>query len=377
MPLIKPSASDCNLDCDYCFYLDNHHVARGTRSRRMTLEIAERFAQQYMPLAPDEAMFAWQGGEPTLLGVEFFQKVFEIQKKYARPGQRPVNTFQTNSVLIDDAFAEFFAENEVLIGVSLDGPESIHDRHRINKGGGKTWRKVMNAVERLEKAGAEFNILTVLHRDNVKRAKEIYRYFRSLDFMYMQFIPCVEMELNRRGKPTGKLTKFSIAPEEYTRFLLDLFDIWEEDVFAGHPVSIRFFDSILNVMAGLGPTMCIFDKHCEQQFVLEADGRIYPCDFFVQAKWAMGNILEDDLGTMLDGPKYQAFVQQSVQFPKECGSCQWVNLCNGGCPRNRTLFDRPPDSSNYFCVTYKTFFEQTASRFETIVQRLIAQQQQP
>ena len=371
-PLIKPTSRDCNLSCDYCFYLENPHVARGNRVRRMTEEVVRRFTESYLPIAPEEAMFAWQGGEPTMMGKDFFRLAFALQKEHCRPGQRTVNAFQTNAVLIDDEFAELLAEHEALVGVSLDGPEAIHDRHRLAGTKTKTWRKVMNAIGHMRRVGTEFNILCVLHRDNVKRIKDIYRFYRSEGFDYMQFIPCTEPELNRRGKPTGKLTKHSITPEEYGRFLVELFDMWEEDINAGQFVSIRFFDHVLHALAGYSGTMCLYNRQCDQQVVLEADGRMYPCDFFVQHKWQLGSILEMDLEDILDSPKYQDFIDQSLKMPKECGSCHYLQLCHGGCPKQRLLLRDLPADSNYFCSSYMTFFEHTVPRFESILQRLSA-----
>lgn len=373
-PLLKPSSRDCNLGCDYCFYLENPHVTKGNRTRRMSETVVRRFMEDYLAIAPDEAIFAWQGGEPTLLGLDFFTRAFAIQNELCRPGQRAINTFQTNAVLIDDGFAEFFAEHHVLVGVSLDGPESIHDRHRRSAGGTPTWGKVMAAIDRLRRAEAEFNILCVLHKDNCKRARDIYRFYRAEGFDYMQFIPCTEQELNRRGKPTGKLTPFTITADDYTRFLLELFELWYADFQAGHRISIRLFDHILNRLAGFEGTMCLYARQCDQQVVLEADGRVYPCDFFVQAQWAMGNILNESLVAMLEGPTYQAFIEQSRAMPRECASCQWKELCHGGCPRERLLLGGPPSSSNYFCETYKTFYAKTIDRFQDIVRQLVAEQ---
>src|SRR5689334_10066828 len=283
--LIKPASAVCNLDCEYCFYLDRAaDPYSALPARRMTLETLERLVDTYLFYSYPNSVFAFQGGEPTLAGLPFFEKLVSYQQEFGRNGQSVSNAMQTNAVLLTKDWCDLFRSYNWLLGVSLDGPEAVHDRYRFNKSGQPTWRKVVDAVELLQANKVEFNILCVLSQSNVDQPRELYRFFRSLGVDNIQFIPLAEFD--GEGNPLP----FTITAEQYGRFLCDVFDIWWPD---RRKVRIRFFDNLAEATAGQKPGSCTLHETCDSYCVVEYNGDVYPCDFFVEKEWKLGNVTLD------------------------------------------------------------------------------------
>jgi len=348
--LLKPTSAVCNLRCDYCFYNEVPKGTDGGRTTRMSEQVLESFTRQYLELDPVSPLFAWQGGEPTQLGVGFFENALELQRRYARPGMDIVNTLQTNGTLIDEAFAAFLARERFLVGVSLDGPREIHDRHRRDAAGKGTFDRVMRAVRLLQKAGAEFNILCVVHNDNVRRGREMFRFFMDLGVRFVQFIPCVE-----RTKDCGELAPFSVRVREYGDFLCEVFEEWA--YWPDGPVSERLFDSVVMGVQGMEPQFCVLRENCHNIITVEANGDVYPCEFFVAPEWLYGNLMQTPLRELLGGEKRAEFEARIRTRSVKCKRCKWDPICKGGCPKYRRMKQGRFDDTNYFCKAYERLFE--------------------
>ena len=297
--LIKPTSADCNMNCMYCFYLEKSSLYPQYKVHRMKDATLEKMISSYMEAPQDCYTFGWQGGEPTLMGLEFFKKVVELQKRYGKAGSIISNGLQTNATLIDDDFARYFSEYKFLLGVSLDGPQYIHDHYRKFTGGKGTFDRVMKGIEILRKNNVEFNILVLVNDFNVNKAVEVYRFLVDSGFYFHQYIPCVEFDNQ------GALKPFSINGEKWGSFLVELFNQWyPRDLYK---VSIRFFDSILNHIVGRKATICHMEDNCKQYLVVEHNGDIYPCDFFVKEDLKLGNINDNSWEELLDSSTYIDF----------------------------------------------------------------------
>jgi len=345
--LIKPTSADCNLRCEYCFYID--HIKNGSDNPRMTVETLEILIKSYMDTDQNKQYaFGWQGGEPTLMSLDFFKKVVELQLKYAPPGSSISNGIQTNATMITEELAKFFGEYKFLLGVSLDGPDYLHDYYRKTIGQKQTHALVIRGIERLKQYGVEFNILTLINDQTVKKAKEIYHYHRDNGFFFHQYIPCVEFDENGDPRP------FSINGEEWGMFLSDLFDEWiKEDV---KKVSIRLFDSIIEFLVHGRYNICYMGESCAQYFVVEYDGSIYPCDFFVRKDLLLGNLKTDSWEDLFKSKEYQDFGGQKANWNKECELCPYLSLCHGDCQKFR--FGAPINSKEMstLCKGWKMFY---------------------
>ena len=304
--LIKPASAACNIRCEYCFYIDHLNYLKEGETPSMSYETLEKIISSYMKLPLPEYSFGWQGGEPTLMGLDFFKKAIELQKKYTTPNTRTSNGLQTNATLINKPMAEFFADNNFLLGVSLDGPKDIHNKFRLTMDGKPTHSKVMQGIDHLRNAKAEFNILCLVNSENVEKPKELYKYYKEKNFNFLQFIPCVEYDKN------GDLTHYSITGKQWGIFLRELFDIWF--IKDTRKVSIRHFDSVLNYLVKGKYTECTMDKDCRQYFVVEYDGGIYPCDFFVEKDLQLGNIDTTSWVEALTSPIYRKFGENKSSF---------------------------------------------------------------
>src|SRR5579884_3730265 len=283
--LIKPASAVCNLDCSYCFYLDREaDPYKSLPARRMSMDTLERMVDTWLFYSYPNSTFAFQGGEPTLAGLPFFEKLVEFQKQYGRNGQNVSNALQTNATLIDDNWAKLFKEYNWLLGVSIDGPEEINDLYRYNKQGRGTWKRVVQSIETLQKHGVEFNCLCVLSQANVDNPRELYRFYRSLGVDNIQFIPLAEFDGNGNALP------FTITPEQYGRFLCEVFDLWWPE---RRKLRIRIFDNIAEAVAGQKPGNCTMHETCDSYVVVEYNGDVYPCDFFVESGWKLGNVTLD------------------------------------------------------------------------------------
>jgi uncharacterized protein len=355
--MAKPVGSRCNLACDYCFYLRKMELYPES-TFRMSDEVHKAYIRQLFEAhTVPQVTVAWQGGEPTLMGLDFFRRSLEFQKKYAKPGTRIENTFQTNGILLDDEWCRFFHENNFLIGLSMDGPKELHDFYRKDNGGHGTFERVMQAARLLQKHTVEFNILCTVNAKNADHPLDIYRFFRDeLKAHYIQFIPIVERE-NETGYQEGNnVTDRSVRPEQWGHFLIEIFDEWvKRDV---GQTFILNFDGALAGWLGRAGTVCIFGRTCGRGMALEHNGDLYSCDHFVEPKYFLGNILQTHLAELAASAKQRKFGEDKGDtLPRFCQKCDFLQVCNGECPKNRLI--ETPDGDpglNYLCEGYKAFF---------------------
>ncbi len=373
--LAKPTGAVCNLDCKYCFFLSKEMLYPGSRFR-MTDELLENYIRQFLEAQEvPEVSIAWQGGEPTLMGLDFFMRMVGLVEKYRKPGQSIQHTIQTNGTKIDDDWAAFFKQHNFLVGLSVDGPKPLHDTYRVNKGGQGTFDQVMKGWKNLMDHGVDVNILCTVHAANADHPLEVYHFFRDeLKMQYMQFIPIVEratletLPLANQGwseRPGGDrplysqlgelVTERSVKPAQFGRFLVAIFDEWvRRDV---GKVFVQSFDAALANWIGQ-PSLCIFQPTCGKALALEHNGDLYSCDHFVEPAYLLGNIQETPMVDMVTSEKQLKFGQDKLDtLPDYCRRCEVLFACYGECPRNR--FIHTPDGEpglNYLCAGYKLYF---------------------
>lgn len=359
--LIKPASSKCNLKCKYCFYHDVANNRTVADYGFMKPEIAEAIAIKVLQFAEGQATFSFQGGEPTLCGIDFFKTFVKLQNKYNVNNALINNCIQTNGVLINEEWAEFLHDYRFLVGLSLDGPQDIHDKYRVDAMGNGTWSKVMQAVELFNKHKVEYNILFTITSAGADQPEKIYRFFKSSRFKYLQFMPCIDPEKGERG-----IYRYSLAPEQYASFLKQFFDHWYKDIMHGKEISIRYYDNLVRIIMGIQPEICSLYGSCRCQFVFEADGSVYPCDFYVKDEWKLGNINESSLPELYESNACRRFIESSLVLAPACHSCKWRPLCRGGCRRDRenTYADNP--AKNYYCSSYRSFLEYAYPRLGKI-----------
>jgi len=327
----------------------------------MTLETLERLVDSFLFYSYPASAFAFQGGEPTLAGPAFFESVVEFQKHYGRNGQTVSNSMQTNGMLLDDAWCRIFKETEWLIGISLDGGEQAHDLYRMNKAGAGTWRKVMRGIECLKKNGVEFNALCVLSQANVGQPRELYRFFRSLGIEHIQYIPLSEFD------GLGQPLPFTITPEQYGKFLCETFDLWWPD---RRRVRIRYFDNIAEALAGQKPGTCTMHETCDSYVVVEYNGDVYPCDFFVEEGWKLGNVNDDSWSEIARRQRRYQFAATKTIPHAECQVCEYQSICHGGCPKHRHDQRGQFSDLDYFCSAYKMIFAKAVGPLREEVKRI-------
>jgi len=362
--LIKPSGSDCNVDCTYCFYKCRAPQV-GTGRQRMSDEVLERLVKDYMGLRFQLSGFAWQGGEPTLMGLDFYKRAVELQRKYGVTGQEVGNSLQTNAILLNDAdWCTFLHESEFLVGISIDGPKDLHDRYRLDLGGHGTWDRVMRAIDCCKEHRVEFNTLTLINHLTADHADEVFDFLIGLGVRYLQFIPCVEVD-----PQTGGIAGFSVSPKQYGDFLCRVFDRWTQ--FGPQRLSIRDFDSILSCCISGHQTLCTFDRQCSQYIVIEHAGDVFPCDFFVEPAWRLGNILETPIEQLAACEQKKAFARRKQAIANKCLICRHLVLCRGGCMKDRVPFGKDTGSrESYFCESYRQFFDYAVPRFMQIAAQI-------
>jgi uncharacterized protein len=368
--LAKPIGPVCNLACQYCFYLEKEKLypsKPGMADWVMSESLLDRFIQQYIASQPGPAVsFAWQGGEPTLLEIDFFRTVVALQKQHGR-GKVIENSLQTNGVLLDDAWCEFLSRNRFLVGLSLDGPREIHDRYRKDKGNASSFDRVMRGMACLKKHGVEFNTLTVVQRHNSHFPLEVYRFLKEAGSPFMQFIPIVERTLDNTSsgslmlvppdsKEPSHVSEFSVEPLPYGKFLCAVFDEWvRNDV---SKIFVQLFDEALSAWVGMGPNLCVFQPTCGLAAVIEHNGDLYSCDHYVYPENRLGNINELSLESAMQSQQQIQFGRDKLdRLPRCCLECSVRFICNGECPKHR--FVRTPDDGkrlNYLCPAYKLFF---------------------
>ncbi|EGD5502861.1 anaerobic sulfatase maturase [Salmonella enterica subsp. enterica serovar Kentucky] len=365
--MIKPTGSVCNLDCKYCFYLEKEMLYPDRKNHyKMTEETLALFVQQHIAAQDvDEVIFAWQGGEPTLMGLPFYRQAVALQQRYAN-GKAIVNTFQTNGILIDDEWARFFRAHDFLVGISIDGDAALHDEWRVTRAGQPTHHKVEQAIKCLASHGVEFNTLTVVSQSNMLHPQRAYAYLKSIGSRYMQFIPLVERAANKDGMlahPQDEqtaVTPWSVDGLQFGKFLNAIFDIWiREDI---GDIGIQLFEQTLAAWCGLPPQVCVFAPVCGSAFAMEMNGDVYNCDHFVYPQYKLGNINDTPLRQMNNSAKNQQFgLDKSRTMAQECHTCPWQFACYGGCPKHRFLPSAcGPMKQNYLCAGYQCFFSHTA-----------------
>ena len=345
--LIKPASGRCNLRCRYCFYED---VAENRAEADLGLiseETLELLVRQAMELAQERVSFAFQGGEPMIRGLPFYERFIQLEAQYARPGVAIEHSIQTNGILIDEAWAEFFRKNNFLVGLSLDGIKALHDGNRVDAAGKGTWGAVERALKLLQKHQVDCNVLCVVTGAAARRAQAVYQNLKKLGCRYLQFIPCLDpLGEERGGRP------FSLTPERYGTFLRALFDQWYRDWEEGDYVSVRLFDDYVHLLAGQPAGTCATAGTCGRYFVVEGDGSVYPCDFFVLDRWRMGRLGEQTLAELAAAPAAEEFCARGRGRPAQCEGCLWLALCSGGCQR-----DWVGEEFNYHCAALRSFFE--------------------
>lgn len=362
--LVKPSGPDCNLGCTYCFYLDKEELFPETKTHRMSPEIQEELIKQVMQQSGNEVSIAWQGGEPALMGLDFYKRAVELEMKYGH-GQSVGNGFQTNGTLLDKEWAKFFKEYDWLIGLSLDGPQHIHDRYRLDKGLQPSWHKVEGVAKMLLGEGVATNVLCCITDYSSQYAEELYHYFKSLGFFWMQFIPIVETD---KDDPS-KAAPYSVTDEQYGQFLITLFDLWINDFKDGEPTtSIRHFESVFYSYVGFDAPECTLSKECAPYVVVEHNGNVYSCDFFVEPRHRLGNIRHSKITDMLNSKKQDEFGKVKNALPRKCKLCPWYTKCFGGCIKDR-IKDPSDHRQPRFCHSYQLFFEHADARLKALAER--------
>jgi uncharacterized protein len=364
--MAKPIGPACNLNCTYCYYLEKHKIYKDTGSFRMSDILLEKFIKQYIWVQEvNTIQFVWQGGEPTLLGLDYFKKVVALQHKYA-DGKKIENAFQTNGTLLDDEWCAFFKKFNFLVGISIDGPRHVHDAFRLYRNGTASFDHVMRGIFLLQKHKVEFNTLTVIHRQNAKHALEIYNFLKFIGSGFLQFIPIVERTKNTDDSttlnlvgpddPEAYVTDWSVHPDEFGKFLVTVFNQWvKQDV---GKVFVLQFDAALANWVGESPGICVFSRTCGDAVVVEHNGDVYSCDHYVYPEYKLGNINQDTLFGIVKSEKQHVFGQHKLTgLPQQCIKCKYRFTCHGECPKHRFLKTFEGEYGlNYLCSAYKMFF---------------------
>lgn len=359
----KTVSEDCNLACDYCYYSRLAGKIPGP-IRRIESATLAKFIREYMSMTNGVSSFTWQGGEPMLAGLDFFREVVSLQAQFAPSNTIISNSIQTNATLITEEWAQFFREYNFLVGVSIDGPKELHDARRTSASGHGSFDRVMKGVQWLRRYGVEFNILTVVHEGNVSKVEDIMNFFRREGFRFVQFIPCMDFHAQEPNKPT----KYLISAERYGQFLCDVFDVWYNE---GHPdMSVRFFDNLLGSYLDLDAELCIHQKLCPTTLVLEQNGDAYPCDFYIGEDYKLGNVKDDCLSDIIGNYVHQRFLEKKPSLPLKCKSCEFLHLCHGGCPRNRTTSGENELNVDYFCESYLQIYRYAHEKMTGLSERI-------
>lgn len=356
--MFKTVSSSCNLDCSYCYYRESH--APKGKTNTTALCVLEKLIPEYMDYVADTraASIGWQGGEPTLAGLNFFEEIVRLEKAHAHPGTVISNDLQTNGTRLDGNWAAFLKQYDFLVGVSLDGPEEIHDQLRTDRRGNGTFRAAMDGARILLQYGVDLNILCVVAPHNLQYPGALLDFYRGAGFSHVQFMPAMTFQATDPDTPAGYL----ITPEEYGSFLTALFDAWYRD---GLPTtSVRTFDNLLQSYLQIPNDLCIHADTCDSGLVVEHNGDVFPCDFHLHEQHKLGNILSRPLISMVNSPERLAFIRQKKPLPGQCRKCPWVAYCKGGCPRNRTHAETMgPD---FFCGAYRRLFAHAHERLERL-----------
>lgn len=379
--MAKPTGSVCNIDCSYCFYLEKEALyPERKQDWRMSDKTLETYIRQYIAAQSGrQVLFAWQGGEPTLMGLPFFRRVIELCDKYGE-GRQIQHALQTNGMLMNDEWAAFFAQHHFLIGLSIDGPRPLHDRYRVTRSGRGTHEQVMKALTLLQQHNVEFNTLTVVGKHNVGHAAEVYQFLLTAGSRYIQFIPLVErispsdsaiLQLVMPGESAATLAPWTVPAWLYGEFLKQIFDIWiRRDI---GQVSVQMFDVAIAAWGGEPPVLCVHADTCGHAFALESNGDLYNCDHFVYPEHLLGNINQQEIRVLNRSEQAMAFgLAKRETLTRDCQQCDYQFACHGGCPKHR--FSVSPSGKpghNYLCAGYKHFF-QHITRDMNLLQDLLA-----
>jgi uncharacterized protein len=391
--MAKPIGSTCNIDCTYCYYLHKEQLLAQKRGHRMEISMLERYIRQYIEAQNAEVIvFSWQGGEPTMLGLEFFRDIMALQEKYKPQGRRIENDLQTNGTLLTDEWCLFLKQHGFLVGVSIDGPRDLHDTYRVDRKGGATFDDVMRGIGLLKKHGVRFNTLTVVNRQNAKRPVDVYRFLRNeVGSTYMQFIPCVEPKefrsvapqhwpveampvigssAARPGNPDSVVTDWSVDPDDWGYFLSRTFDEWYRKDLGR--VLVNLFETAVAQTMGKPSQLCITAEFCGKALAIEHDGTVYSCDHYVYPEYALGNVRSEHLGTMAFSDRQQKFgYAKRDALPRDCRECPYLQLCWGECPKNRLLRSEEGEPGlNYLCAGIKKFHRYVGPRVRELATAL-------
>ena len=362
--MIKPASGLCNMRCQYCFYADEMSKRQQASCGIMSMETLECVIRELFSFAEGQCTIAFQGGEPTLAGLEFFRQCLRLEEKY-NTGNIPVHhAFQTNGYALDDQWYSFFAENHFLVGLSVDGIKATHDAYRKDAHGKDTYFHILEKARGLQQAGVDFNILTVVNGKTAPKIRIIYEKYKKLGFAWQQYIACLDPVWEIQG---GQ--EYSLTPQMYGRFLIDLFELWDLDLRQGKQPYIRMFENYIGILMGQPPESCEQRGVCSFQNIVEADGSVYPCDFYVMDGYSLGNLRTDSFQTISERRKESGFVENSLNHTEKCKSCPYFGICRGGCRRHR---EQPGTQAgeNYFCESYKMFFDACLPRMQEIAARL-------
>ena len=384
--MVKPLGSLCNLDCVYCYYLDKAETVYSEKQHLMSDEVLEEYIRQYITGNDiPEITFVWHGGEPLIAGLDYFRKAIDLQKKYAG-SKKIVNTIQTNGTLVNAEWCRFFKENNFLVGISVDGPRSIHDAYRVNKNGIPTFDKVNDAIELFRRYGVEFNTLTVVNNLSEGRGTEIYRFMKSLGSKYMQFLPVLEYVAHKEGTERPFIVRpgtagsvkapWSVSAAGYGKFLTDIFDDWVlTDV---GTIFVQAFDMTLAQWVGAKPGMCVYSETCGDALVVEYNGDVFSCDHFVYPEFKLGNILESDLRDLYKSPgQFEFGINKRNSLPRYCLRCKYYFACRGECPKHRFMkTETGEDNLNALCEGFKHYFAHVEPYMDEM-KRLLLNKQPP
>lgn len=361
--MLKPSSSKCNLKCKYCFYHSISEARNITDYGFMSLNTLKIIIEKVMEYCDGgNCCIGFQGGESTLIGLEFYKKLIEYTK--SNDNRTTFNfSLQTNGTMITEEWAKFFKENNFLVGVSLDGPKDIHNLNRIYCNGKDSFNSVLKGIQLLKKYAVDFNILTVVTPSISKKIDSCYKYFKKSNLKYLQFIPCLEPLENNEHI----FSKHSLSPQEFEEFLIKSFDLWYRDAIEGNYVSIRYFDNILSLFLGYDYEACDMRGICSCQHIIESDGSVYPCDFYTYEKYSIGNILKDGFDTIHNKDCTINFIKDSLNTSHKCATCEFKSICRDGCRRYR---ENEPDNLNFFCSSYYNFFSYSLNSYKELAQMI-------
>ena len=380
--MLKPAGAHCNLACKYCYYLEKNNLYDKSHRHIMSDEMLEQFTREYIEAQTmPQVLFTWHGGEPLMRSIDFYKKALALQKKYAR-GRRIDNVIQTNGTMLTDEWCEFFAQNNWLVGISIDGPQEYHDHYRLTTTGNPSWQKVMHGIELLKKHHVEWNAMAVVNAYNANHPLEFYHFFKDNGCQYLQFTPIVErLTKHQDGRTLASLADdkeipladFSVTPEQWGNFLCAIFDEWvRNDV---GKMFVEIFDCTLANWMGVLPGICAYSKNCGHAGVMEHNGDVYSCDHFVFPEYKLGNIRDHTLIEMLYGDKQHAFSRlKHTSLPRQCKECDMEFACHGECPKNRFEKDKYGEPGlNYLCKGYYQYYSHVAPYMDFMKRELQAQ----